>query len=137
MNAASGFFWKSDQSKSSLRREFLINLNISVFLLRQSIEIKSKSIFGIDKVYYQNVDYLPNSFFLDFIMQNNYYFELKNIDLKKIRTIFNWTNNCIHEATKPKIREIQYALKICKTFCDEENEYDDEGNKIGFRLFGL
>ncbi len=136
MKAANNSFWDPIPETYPSGRTFIMNSNNSIFLLRQAIEIKFKSIFGIKNIKLQNGIRLKNDYLANFISENMEAFELNNVELRSLLKIYNWTNSGIHLAIKPRIWELQFALKICSAFFEFETSFDEKGNPTTMRLFG-
>lgn len=90
--------------------------NLSVFMLRQSMEIKFKRVFGIYKLYDRNKNSLrlEHEFLPNFIENNKdlIKLELPGINMTDVLNIYKWTNHTIHNAINPNIWEVYYTLEI-------------------------
>jgi len=107
------------------------SFNASVFLIRQSIELKIKNALGINFIYDNKglMLRIPGDKFMDFFF-NNKKIELQNIEKSIIRKIHNWTQYFIHGGYVLNIWQIDIAHTLLLPLfeCGEKN-----GN---FSLYG-
>jgi hypothetical protein len=113
---AKNLFWSSTVTdKNPLSHMSAVSL--SVFALRQAIEIRFRRALGIWKI----VDdanlsdaKLRHDFILDFVAKNLDLIELKIGSMTNLTAIYKWTNFSIHTGGMPRIWEIQFALEYCR-----------------------
>jgi hypothetical protein len=105
-------FWSSKVNYDSASQ------NISVFLIRQSLEVKFKRVLGFIDVYDEETKSLKtrHDFFATFINNNKANFEIPTVPITYILKIYDWCNYTIHNAINPRIWEIQYAISIIEAW---------------------
>jgi len=102
--------------KGSLHKErqggFCAKLT-SIFLIRQSIELRLKNIFGISYITNKNGEILPISWekFLELLEDNKKDIEFP-FKISILRKIYKWTNYYIHGGFAPSLWEIEWAHHI-------------------------
>jgi hypothetical protein len=115
-----------DSYKSSLNLKFnlfpwssLSSFNASVFLIRQSIELKIKNALGINFVIDNKGAMLkiPGDKFMDFFFTNNK-IELPNIKKSIVRKIHNWTQYFIHGGYVQNLWQIDIAHSLLNPLFD-------------------
>jgi hypothetical protein len=91
----------------------IITQPISVFLIRQAIEVRIKNALGIHiirRADNANIVKITPDFFFDFIYSNPENIKMP-ITKDKIVKIHRWTNNFIHAGLMPPIYKIWFAFK--------------------------
>lgn len=106
-------YWHSSSNKNYLTHRS--NISLSVFTLRQSLELKFKSILGLSDIYDKSNasakikhDYIP-----DFLDRNLSELDVNYNSLKYIIKIYKRTNVTIHTGIIPHIWEQDFALNYC------------------------
>jgi hypothetical protein len=111
---ARNLFWSSmvDKSNPVSHRSAV---NLSVFALRQALEIRFRRAIGITKIIDEKINdaRLRHDFILDFISDNLDLIEIKVGSMPNLINIYKWTNFSIHTGGMPKIWEIQNAFDYC------------------------
>ncbi|CRF35340.1 hypothetical protein BRSU_2589 [Brachyspira suanatina] len=112
-------------------------LNNSVFLIRQSIELKLKNILGID--YIINSDNgklikIPGDKLLNFVFNNENIKVPNTLEIEIIKKIHNWTQIFIHGGFVINIWQIHIAHIVLNDFFSP-NTYSDTEKKI-FSIYG-
>lgn len=116
-----GLYWNATFKENILDTKMSINL--SVFTLRQALEIKAKRICSVYDIVNQDGKPLKmdHYFFFDFIKEQKNYIKFKGVDLTIITKIFKWTNNTIHNAANPRVWELKFALDTIVPFFRTES----------------
>jgi hypothetical protein len=86
----------------------------SIFVLRQSLELKFRRIVGVkifDKL--GRGPKLKHGFYYDYVIKNMRYFEFTSVDFKNLKKIYEWCNSVVHLAFQPFQWQTDYALKNC------------------------
>jgi len=113
---ARNLFWSSTVTdKNPLSHMSAVSL--SVFALRQAIEIRFRRALGIWKIVDEaNLSdaKLRHDFILDFVAKNPDLIELNIGSMTNLTAIYKWTNFSIHTGGMPKIWEIQFVLDYCR-----------------------
>ena len=112
---ASNLFWSSTVADKNLLSH-MSAIALSVFALRQAVEIRFRRAIGILKIVdeaNQNDAKLRHDFILDFVAKNLDLIELKIGSMINLTRIYKWTNFSIHTGGMPRIWEIQFALEYC------------------------
>jgi hypothetical protein len=89
--------------------------NVSVFLIRQSIELKIKNALGINYILDKNgyMTKIPGDKLMEFFF-NNKNIELPNIKKSIVRKIHNWTQYFVHGGYVLNIWQIDIAHNLIK-----------------------
>jgi hypothetical protein len=113
-SAAKNLFWSS-MLETANPVEHRTALNLSVFGLRQSLEIRFHRAIGIHKIVGPSGEppKLRHDFILDFVADNSDLIQTNIGSMDKLSKMYKWTNYSIHAGTLSKIWEIQYAFKYC------------------------
>lgn len=113
---ACNLFWSSTVTdKNPLSHMSAVSL--SVFALRQAVEIRFRRAIGIVKVVDEaslNDAKLRHDLILEFVAENLDLIELKVVSMTNLAAIYKWTNFSIHNGIMPKMWEIQFALEYCR-----------------------
>jgi hypothetical protein len=128
---ARNLFWSSTIDKSNpVSHRSAVGL--SVFALRQSLEIRFRRAIGIFKILDPKINdaKLRHDFILDFIDENHALIETKIGSMTNLSKIYKWTNFSVHTGRMPKIWEIQFAFN----YCSKLFQPDPYNNKSGWHL---
>lgn len=119
----------------------LSSFNASVFLIRQSIELKIKNALGIDYILNDQLlmEKIPGDIFIDFIY-NNDKIDFPNIQKSILIKIHKWTNYFIHGGFIVYIWQIHIAHKLLEElFKDDairiEKQYYDNQLKSALETY--
>lgn len=121
----------------------LYSFNASVFLIRQSIELKIKNALGIDYIFNDQLlmEKIPGDIFIEFIYKNNQ-IDFPNIQIQKsiLKKIHKWTNYFIHGGFVVYIWQIHIAHKLLEElFKDDairiEKQYYDNQLKSDLETY--
>ena len=106
-------YWLKSNEKSSLSHRSAINL--SVFTLRQSLELKFRKVLGLIYIHDKNGtsakikhEYIP-----EFLEKNLTELEVNYDSINGVIKIYKWTNSTIHTGIIPYIWELDFALDYC------------------------
>jgi hypothetical protein len=126
--AARNLFWSSTL-KTANPVEHRTALNLCVFALRQSLEIRFHRAIGIDKIVGPSLEApkLRHDFFLNFVGDNLDLIQTNIASVSNLAHIYKWTNYSIHSGTFAKIWEIQYAFKYCAALFEPVPYKESEG----------
>lgn len=108
----------------------LYSFNASVFLIRQSIELKIKNALGIDYILNDQLlmEKIPGDIFIEFVY-NNDKIDFPNIQKSILRKIHKWTNYFIHGGFIVYIWQIHIAHKLL------EELFKDDAIRIEKRYY--
>jgi hypothetical protein len=130
---ASNLFWSSTVTdKNPLSHMSAVSL--SVFALRQAVEIRFRRAIGIWKIVDDanlNDAKLRHDFILDFVAENLDLIELKVGSMTNLTAIYKWTNFSIHNGTMPNVWEIQFALEYCRKAFEPDAPDPKKGKRQG------
>lgn len=119
----------------------LSSFNASVFLIRQSIELKIKNALGIDYILNDQLlmEKIPGDIFIEFVY-NNDKIDFPNIQKSILRKIHKWTNYFIHGGFIVYIWQIHIAHKLLEElFKDDairiEKQYYDNQLKSALETY--
>lgn len=110
-------FWTSAFTENIV--DVRAGLNLSVFTLRQALELKYRRILGIGNIYNKDTEIEPklkHDYFYSFIKSNIVHFKFHTPHIADIWKIYRWTNETIHTGNIPRIWELQYALEVANPF---------------------
>ncbi|MCL5068847.1 MAG: hypothetical protein M1368_10930 [Thaumarchaeota archaeon] len=106
----------------------------STMVLRQAIEIRLRSIYGIRFIYEQDgrLSKIPQKFFLDFtklqIKNKNVQFP---IEVVLVEHIFDWTQSYVHLAIMKQSWEIEWAFFLIRPLFEAGKADDGTWNYLG------
>lgn len=85
----------------------------AIFLLRQSIETRLIRVIGVDlRDKYGQSPKLRHDFHFNYIESRAHFFQLKNGDLKVLKTVYDWCNDIVHSAFQPYAWQITFAHRV-------------------------
>lgn len=107
-------YWSSSNNQPSVSHRNGISL--SVFTLRQSLEILFQRVLGFYGAHDKNYTEprLRHDFFPEFIEKHIDKFNVRYHSLRNIIKLYKWTNFFIHTGVMPRIWEPWFALEYCK-----------------------
>lgn len=111
---ASKLFWSSAVTDKNIL-EHMSAVSLSVFALRQAIEIRFKRAIGIERIVDDKANNakLRHDFVLEFFAENSDLVSLKIGSMSYLTLIYKWTNYSIHTGSLPNIWEVQFGLDYC------------------------
>jgi hypothetical protein len=111
-------FWHPNFEDNLLDKK--ATLNLTVFTIRQSLEIRFRKISGVYRVFNKNnFDVkLRHDFYVEFYKKNRNLIELDSLGIKiaNLFKIYKWTNATIHNGFIPKVWQVSYALSLMDNF---------------------
>jgi len=128
-NVAHQLFYTSVTKNRPLR--YKESQGMVSMVLRQSIEIKTKRIFGIDKIHgvgKKPQDYGFKRLFI-FIEKNKESIDYNPIDFEVLKLIYKWSCTYIHNGETSYLWQSESALNYLKTFF-AAGDYTDSNRKI-------
>jgi len=107
-------------------------LNLSVFALRQALEIRLRRAIGIYKILDEKLNNakLSHDFYIDFFKNNTDIFTLKIPSITNLSKIYKWTNYSIHTGFMARVWEIQYAFDYCSNLFNPDSYEHGKGWSI-------
>jgi hypothetical protein len=114
---SNNLFWTNAFSNNFV--DMRVGLNLSVFTLRQSLELKYRRILGVGGMYNKDTENEPklrHDYFYSFIKANMSHFNFHTPQIADIWKIYRWTNSTIHTGNIPRLWELQFALKVVNPF---------------------
>lgn len=112
---SNNLFWTSVINKNYIDHRF--GQNLSVFSIRQCLELKFHRIIGVHNIFHETSFQAPkyrHDFMFCFIKDNMDLFEFRTDNIKEIWKIYKWTNLTVHMGILPRVWELQYALEIIR-----------------------
>jgi len=130
------FYWFPNINLKNI--DYKVKANTSVFLIRQSLEVKFKRIFGIVDIYNKSFTgpKLKSDLYANFIKKYLNFFQTPQMEIQYLVKIYEWTNYTIHNAIIPRVWEIQFAIDILRKWFKGEVTYFDDGSIKSANVYG-
>jgi len=108
-----GLYWQSTQNSGTCSHTMTINL--SIFSLRQALEIKFQRIVGIYRIHNKKYEEpkVKHDFYVRFVEKHLSKIKTNYSTLNNLIKVYQWTNNTIHTGFMPFIWVQWYALELC------------------------
>lgn len=107
-------YWSSSNNWPSVSHRN--GLSLSVFTLRQSLEILFQRVLGFYGAYDKNnrEPKIRHDFFPEYMEKNIDKFTTRYTSLRNIIKVYKWTNFYVHTGVMPRVWEAWFALEYCK-----------------------
>ena len=118
-------YWISTQDKFTC--SYRMTINLSIFSLRQALELKFQRIIGIYAIYNKKFEEpkVKYGYYSTFIEKHLTTIQTKYSSFNDLTKIYKWTNRTIHTGFMPYIWEQWYALELADLLFSAYDENED------------
>ncbi|MDE0538060.1 MAG: hypothetical protein OXH94_04945 [Rhodospirillales bacterium] len=112
--ASRGLAYGSKLFDSKINLESRVAQVLSVFALRQAMELKFRRLVGVEIRNQKNATpRLRHDFHYEFIVNHPHFYKFVAVKFDVLKIIYEWANEVVHQAYVPDIWQLDYAHSIC------------------------